>query len=53
MSGERHLVDAWTERMRFMARDYERKGMSPEDAEQKAADDVRREIRNGPPIKIG
>lgn len=47
---ERHEVDAWTRQLEQAAREYMAQGMSAEDAEQKAAVDVCREIRNSPPI---
>lgn len=47
---ERHEVDAWMQEVRRKAREYMAAGMSAEAAEEKAVADIRREIRNGPPI---
>jgi hypothetical protein len=47
---ERTEVDAWTRQMQAQAREYMRAGMSAEEAEEKACQDIRREIRNSPPI---
>lgn len=42
--------DAWTDDMVRRARAYVAQGMSHEAAEQRAVADIRREIRNSPPI---
>jgi len=42
--------DAWSNEMFRRARAYVAEGMSHEDAEERASQDIRREIRNGPPI---
>ena len=47
---ERHEVEAWTHQLQQAALEYMAQGMSAEDAEQKAADDICRDIRNSKPI---
>lgn len=50
-NSKRHEVDAWERQMQRLAKAYREQGMDAEAAEEKAVNDVRREIRNGPPIK--
>lgn len=50
MNDKKLEVDAYVDRMHRIARKYVQEGMSLEAAEEKATNDVRREIRNGPPI---
>lgn len=52
-SPEKIVADAWDRRrLRLKKFLMEERGMSEEDADDKATDDIRREIRNGPPIRI-
>lgn len=47
-----HVIDAYMERQQERKRRLIKQGMTAEEADDKATDEIRREIRNGPPIKI-
>jgi hypothetical protein len=46
----KHEVDAWDRHRQSLKRQYVAEGMSEEAADDKATAEVRREIRQGPPI---
>jgi hypothetical protein len=50
---ERHEVDAWDAHRLELKRKYMAEGMGEEAADDKATNDVRREIRDGPVLHRG
>lgn len=48
---KRAEIDGWMRQVDQRARRYMRQGMSAEAAEEKATNDIRREIRRGSPIR--
>ena len=46
------IVDAWMRRHEEIKQRYIDQGLSPDEADDKATNDTRREIREGPPIPL-